>query len=205
MGMGKIIVTVISLILSTSVNATLLSRLVGQAYYDTVLDITWLGDANYAMTSGYDDDGYMDWEDSLLWADQLVYAGFDNWRLPSKKKTSDPFVETCIGYNCDDTEMAFMFYVNLGGDGGATKLTGDQGPFVNIRPEYWADIVVDSEHSINYHFSDGIQFTHPNYNEFAVWAVMDGDIGAVPIPASVWLFCSGLLGLFGATRWKDRA
>ena len=29
------------------------------AYYDTVLDITWLADANYVQTSGYDADGKM--------------------------------------------------------------------------------------------------------------------------------------------------
>lgn len=29
--------------------------------YEDVLDITCLQDANYAQTSGYDDDGYMYW------------------------------------------------------------------------------------------------------------------------------------------------
>ena len=93
-----------------------------------------------------------------------------------------------------------MLYTNLGGNNGASNLTGDQGPFVNIQAQYWADIVIDAEHSINYHFSDSLQFTHPNYFEFAAWAVMDGDIGAVPIPATVWLSGTGLLGLAGMAR-----
>ena len=32
-----------------------------EAYYDTALNITWLADANYAKTSGYDADGLMNW------------------------------------------------------------------------------------------------------------------------------------------------
>ena len=35
-----------------------------EAYYDTVLDITWLADANYAQTSGYDADGRMTWSNA---------------------------------------------------------------------------------------------------------------------------------------------
>jgi hypothetical protein len=35
-----------------------------------------------------------------------------------------------------------------------------------------------------------------------VWAVHDGDIGAVPIPAALWLFGSGLLGLVGMAKRK---
>jgi hypothetical protein len=37
---------------------------------------------------------------------------------------------------------------------------------------------------------------------FHAWAVRDGDIGAVPIPAAAWLFGSGLLGLIGVARKK---
>lgn len=98
-----------------------------------------------------------------------------------------------------------MFYTNLGGNEGASRLTGDQAPFINIQAEYWADIVIDAEHSVNYHFSDGLRFTHPNYNEFAAWAVMDGDIGTVPVPATAWLFASGLLSLLAVARRKATA
>jgi hypothetical protein len=97
MNIKSVVSATVILVLSTSLNAALISRLGGQAYYDTVLDITWLADANYAMTSGYDDDGYMDWNTSLLWADQLVFAGFDSWRLSGKKKTTDPAAAPCIG------------------------------------------------------------------------------------------------------------
>jgi len=192
----------LALLFCTTANAALISRLDGQAYYDDVLDITWLADANYAKTSGYDLDGYMNKEDSLLWADQLVFGGVNNWRIAGRKKTTPPETEACIGYNCTDSEMSYMYYVNLGGDSGLSKLTGNQGPFKNIRAEYWSDISLDSLNSVNYHFSDGLQFKHPNYFEYAAWAVMDGDIQAVPIPAAIWLFSSGLLGLISMVHRK---
>ena len=66
---------------SFSANATLIN-LGGGLIYDDYLDLTWLSDANYAKTSGYDDDGAMSWQASMDWADSLTYAGFDGWRLP---------------------------------------------------------------------------------------------------------------------------
>jgi hypothetical protein len=44
----------ILLILSAgSANAALVARVGGDAFYDTVLDITWLADANYAITEDF--------------------------------------------------------------------------------------------------------------------------------------------------------
>ncbi len=40
-------------------------------------------------------------------------------------------------------------------------------------------------------------------NEFYAWAVRPGDASAVPIPATVWLFGSGLIGLIGWARRKQ--
>ncbi len=34
------------------------------------------------------------------------------------------------------------------------------------------------------------------------WAVKSGDVSAVPVPAAVWLFVSGLVGLVGFARRK---
>ena len=53
--------------------------------YDTVLDITWLQDANYAKTSGYstNNNGAMDWNSANTWATTLDYQGITGWRLAS--------------------------------------------------------------------------------------------------------------------------
>lgn len=76
----------VSVLAAGSADAALLSRVGGQAYYDDVLDITWLADANYAMTSGYDSDGLMTWDEAQSWIGTLNtanYLGVNDWRLPA--------------------------------------------------------------------------------------------------------------------------
>lgn len=101
-----------------------------EAYYDTDLDITWLADANYAKTSGYDinGDGLMNWAAANAWAASLSFTDgvniYDNWRLPSVKPVNGvSFVynfsfdgSTDAGYNITSarSELAYMFSVNLG-------------------------------------------------------------------------------------------
>lgn len=107
----------------------------GGLIYDNVLNITWLQDANYALTSGYvaanlesdggfDDvfsDGRMGWDAAVAWADQLVYGGYDDWRLPTIVDTGVlgaqcTYNGTDCGYNVatSASELAYMFHVNLG-------------------------------------------------------------------------------------------
>ena len=76
----------------------------GGLIYDDVLDVTWLQDANYAVSSGYwdalDKTGYSDWSlnhpgtmiwnDAMDWADGLEYydsvrdVTWSDWRLVAK-------------------------------------------------------------------------------------------------------------------------
>jgi len=76
-----IVIITVLLMSTTGVYAELHDR-GGGLIYDDVLDITWLQDTNYAMISGYDSDGLMNWSGAMNWAAQLVYAGFNDWRLP---------------------------------------------------------------------------------------------------------------------------
>ncbi len=113
-------------------NATLWDR-GGGLIYDDVLDVTWLQDANHAKTSGYDDDGKMTWAEATAWADQLVYAGYDDWRLPRTGPVdgvafnySGPDYDGSrdAGYNVSapgsaypgslGSEMAYLYYNTLG-------------------------------------------------------------------------------------------
>jgi hypothetical protein len=100
----------------------------GGMIYDDVLKITWLQDANYAKTSGHDADGRMSWANAKNWADNLVYGGFSDWRLPTILDTGAPGCDfansgTDCGYNVQTydsgtntvySELAYMYYVNLG-------------------------------------------------------------------------------------------
>ena len=79
--------------LPSAAQATLISRLAGQAYYDTVLDITWLQDANLASTNtfgvGINASGFMQWDTANRWITAMNanagtgYLGINNWRLPT--------------------------------------------------------------------------------------------------------------------------
>lgn len=104
----------------------------GGLIYDDVLDVTWLQDANYAKTSGYDADGYMSWGQAASWASDLSFYDsvrsqtYNDWRLPTMIDTNSPgcnwaVTGTDCGYNVQTfesgivySELAHMYYVNLG-------------------------------------------------------------------------------------------
>jgi hypothetical protein len=85
-------VIAVLLILSVgSANAALVARSGGDAFYDTVLDITWLADSNYALTNDFGiagvsaATGQMDLATANLWIDELNtsnHLGINTWRLP---------------------------------------------------------------------------------------------------------------------------
>ena len=87
MDMGKIcpLFGVSALVLSSVCNAALIDRGSG-LLYDSVLNVTWLQDANYAKTSGYDSDGNMSkfatdqWIDGLVYHDTIRDVEYDDWR-----------------------------------------------------------------------------------------------------------------------------
>jgi len=147
------------MVMAGTSQATLINR-GGGLIYDTVLSITWLQDANYAQTSGYDADGLMTWDEAVAWADQLVYGGYNDWRLPKTLPVNGSSYDynyavdgsTDVGFNISapgsvyegstGSELAYMYYNNLGNlgyvdfDGNEPQLGwGFQhtGPFENVQ------------------------------------------------------------------------
>jgi len=82
--MRKIFVYLITVMLvlglSISTHAALIDLGCGMIY-STDLNLTWLQDANYARTSGYDANGLMTWGEANTWATNLIYCGVGGWRL----------------------------------------------------------------------------------------------------------------------------
>jgi len=100
-------------LMTTEASAGLIDRGNGMIY-DTIQDITWLQDANYAKTSGYDDDGKMSWQESMDWATQLTFGGFADWRLfkasPEDRGCSIQSSNINTGFNCTKNELGHLFY-----------------------------------------------------------------------------------------------
>ena len=191
------------------------------AYYDASQDITWLADANYAQTSGYDADGLMNWDDAQSWVDSLNSAshlGVSVWRLPTVTDTGEPGCDyalegTDCGRNVDVStgEMAHMYYISLGnisyldpvGNINPGWGLSNTGPFANLNPRtYWSGVEypLDADFAYLLNFNGGFQgigneVDGDKSRERAAWAVINGDIALVPIPAAAWLFGSALAGL----------
>ena len=228
--LGAVCACFFALITTMSAKAALVSQLGGQAVFDTDLNITWLSNANLADTTdfgvgGIAANGNMTWATANTWISAMNtanYLGFSDWRMPT---TVDPDT-TCtddtagstpsgdaLGFNCTGSEMGHLFYNELGGVAGSDILTSsdpDLGKFSNISGSYWSSTI----HVPGRPFAFG--FTPPS-GQFGfqgdtgvtdpsvfVWAVRGGT-SAVPVPAAVWLFGSGLLGLIGIARRKKPA
>jgi DUF2075 family protein len=85
---------------TTSVEAELESRLGGDAYYDTTLDITWLTDANAIAGTIWDDgpstiDGFASWFSAQDWVGNLTVSGIGGWRLPNMDLDEDDIIVDC--------------------------------------------------------------------------------------------------------------
>src|SRR5207302_5162416 len=102
-------------------SATLLPR-GADMVYDNVLNITWVRDASLCATlndclNRADNvvTGGMAWSDAKTWAANLVFGGFDDWRLPYASVIAGagptPVVYPCTGAGgadelaCRDNEM----------------------------------------------------------------------------------------------------
>lgn len=182
-------------IASSAASAALMDR-GGGMIYDSQRNITWLANANYARTSGFDADGLMNWSDAMQWAANLNYGGYSDWRLPMSVNSG------LNGYDCIGSEMCDLFY-ELGGAAGADLRQTHNDRFAlfeNIQGGYyWSETThpIDSENAFNFNFEGGTQSSD---NKVAlsrwVWAVRDGDVTAVPEPATAALFLVGLAALY---------
>ena len=202
-----------------------------EGYYDTVLGITWLADANA--------NGAMTWDAANTWAAGLDFGpGIDNWRLPTMIDNGNDGCNysnaggTDCGYNVQTTsgsppypattvysEMASLFYDTLGNLAYYTPGTGtgpqagwgltNTGPFDALQSfYYWSGLeyAPNTGYAWVFYFGYGIQDSLSKSNNLYALAVHAGDVGAaiVPVPAAVWLFGSGLLALAGLGKQRRR-
>lgn len=115
------------------------------------------------------------------------------------------------------SEMGHMFYVTLGNLGFCDPAVptpdcvtqsgwglSNTGPFTFSDTQtriYWSAAAPDTNAGWCFDFFDGEQCLAAQFSIiYEGWAVHDGDV--VPVPAAVWLFSSGLIGLLLVARRK---
>ncbi len=187
--MKKLLLFSVVLMVSGAAQAALIDR-GGGFIYDDVLDITWTQNANI---NGINDiwDNQVAWAAGLSLYDSVRDVTWNDWRLPTTLQV-DPSCSAAAGY-CTGSELGHL--INVDGIG-----SGSMGLFINIQSHnYWSGTQLNATNAWRVAMSSGYQGTNLKTKLNYAWAVMDGDVAAVPVPAAAWLFGSAL-GLAGFLR-----
>ena len=212
-------------VLSGAAQAALVNR-GGGMIYDTTRNLTWLADMNFASTSGHNGtgvnaNGTMNWAAATDWANNLVYGGFSDWRLP----TLNPSDTSCtggfgfgLGFNCTGGELSGLFVTDLGNKAGESVLNpaGDTDEqianlalFSNVQSNvYWSGTeyaLYPSLASYVFRPSDGFQNFYFRPDPLYAVAVRPGDVAArVPEPQTLALALLALGAMVVARRRRPR-
>ncbi len=183
-----------------STDASLVSKLGGQVVYDSDLDITWVADANLALTNQFGltlstfeitvtsnavgSTGKMIFSNANAWIagmNAANYLGFNDWRLPY---TLQPDSSCSIqyvggdskGFGCAGSEMGHLFYSELEALANTSALmTGNPAElakFMNIQPSrYWSATEVGTDGSWAFDFYNGNQDIYATLSSVSYFAL----------------------------------
>lgn len=196
-----------------------------EAYYDTALNITWMGNALYGATSPKAFNGAMRAIDAVNWVNSLSDGGVTGWRLPAMYGASHgcysssspcPAPQNTV----DVSEMAHLYYRTLGNkDTGQAWPLGSEtintGPFANVARGtfyFWTRVYQESKSNVTpstlgvmfgFDMGKGMQNQGlASYGSLGAWAVHDGDVGVVPEPQTCVLMLLGMGSMMFVAKRK---
>jgi len=167
--------------------AQLVSSPGGQIVYDASRNLSWLADANLAVSqkfgiTGINSNGSMSWTAAQAWIQALNvhrYLGISTWRLPETTLPdhgcSQNPKSAAFGYDCTASEMGALYYRDLGGVPGSTigqTHNAFYGAFTNFQPYlYWSSTLWPKVPNSAFSFSFGNGFQGTNVFANAMYAI----------------------------------
>lgn len=193
------------------------------AFYDTVLNITWLRDASVKSERA--------WFGQDAWAARLTFGGYTDWRLPETSQMGidlgcgdiqDFTFSSSCGFDVspDTSEMAHLFFVTLGNksryakDNPNVEQPGyglvNTGNFEDFRSGLYGSYTVASYGQYNYVWSfdtsAGLQSVLTENLDYFGLAVRNGDVrvSEVPEPSPLSLTTLGVCALMLGRRRRQK-
>lgn len=150
----------------------------------------------------------MNWADAQSWAGNLVFSGYDDWRLPSALDFSSGAADT--DWNSTNNEFGHLYGTELGNPANI----GDQGEISYSPLWWWTDTsdAINSDDAYAFFWSwDGLWLNESTANRtdmttdsfLHVTAVREIGTANVPEPPALLLVLAGITGLISTRRkWK---
>lgn len=201
-------------------------------YYDTPRNSGYHTLTDYDFNEGYNVN-WFGAQAYVTYLNSISYGGSSQWRLPTWTDTGATGIQDGrnggdSGYNVNtaSSELAQLYYTELGKKAPINTSGSSQngygilsnngnfgigvvGPFSNVvSDDYWLGteykaILGRYDYAWNFRTDIGAQGADLKLFHSSVWAVTQGQVAAVPVPAAVWLFGSGLLGILGLKPHKS--